>query len=63
MISNWSLDGGYHEEFGMNAYPRRTSSSGAKHGLSLSIRLPDDDLDYQCRNQFEGYKVNILKSS
>ncbi|RZB38943.1 ASC domain containing protein [Asbolus verrucosus] len=54
---NWSLEGGYTEGAGVNAYPDRAYLTGATKGFSFNILTPNGDLDFACKDAFQGYRV------
>ncbi|RZC41681.1 ASC domain containing protein [Asbolus verrucosus] len=53
----WSLQNGYTEDAGLDAYPTRAYLSGANNGFSFNILTSKKDLDYACKNSLQGYRV------
>lgn len=54
---DWTMEYGYTEYAGMDAYPRRALLSGATNGLLFNILTSKEDLDYACKNSLQGYRV------
>ncbi|KAF2903796.1 hypothetical protein ILUMI_02373 [Ignelater luminosus] len=58
-LSEWSVESGYSETAGIEAYPKRTFVAGVKGGLSLTFYVHDDDLDYICGDSLQGFKITL----
>lgn len=57
---HWTLEKGYtnHDP---NTYPRRVNGPGPFSGLYVLLKLNENDIDFVCRGQVQGFKV-ILHS-
>ncbi|XP_050513261.1 pickpocket protein 28 isoform X2 [Diabrotica virgifera virgifera] len=56
--SSWSVDDGYSEGSGKNAYPRRALQSGADNALLVMLLAKSQDNDYIC-NTDVGYSISV----
>jgi amiloride-sensitive sodium channel len=57
--TNWSIENGYTDGAGLSTYPRRALLAGAKNGFSFHLVAFSKDLDYLCKNSYQGYKVSV----
>ncbi|XP_074030574.1 pickpocket protein 28 [Leptinotarsa decemlineata] len=55
--SNWTVDYGYSKGIGLNAYPIRAFLAGADSALEIYLLQLEDDLDYLCAKDTQGFKV------
>lgn len=55
--NRWSLDKGYSEKAGRDAFPRRAFLSGMNGGFIFIGATLDSDSKYSCNAPFTGYKV------
>ncbi|XP_005178342.2 pickpocket protein 28 [Musca domestica] len=54
---SWSLEQGYASNSGLNTYPARVLSAGARAGLFIVLQSFKEELDYGCRGPIQGFKV------
>lgn len=57
--SEWELDLGFHENAGINTFPRRIISGGNRNSLGATLIANKSDLDYLCGDSFQGFKVML----
>ncbi|KAF2903797.1 hypothetical protein ILUMI_02374 [Ignelater luminosus] len=58
-LSEWSVETGYSEKAGTEAYPKRTIMAGVKGGLSITFLVNGDDLDFVCGDSLQGFKITL----
>ncbi|KAJ8927290.1 hypothetical protein NQ314_020293, partial [Rhamnusium bicolor] len=56
-IEGWSLEDGYPKTAKKDTFPRRAMSSGFTGSHILVLADYEDDLDYVCKSQLQGFKV------
>jgi acid-sensing ion channel, other len=44
----WNIDDGYNPSANLDAYPRRVLGAGSKFGLSVLLRIKQNDIDDLC---------------
>lgn len=54
---DWSLQQGYSLNSGLNTYPVRVLSAGARAGLFIVLQSFKQELDFGCRGPIQGFKV------
>lgn len=57
--TNWNLEDGYDDKNanGVETHPFRVFGAGAKAGLSASLKLPGENLEYFCSGPVQGFKI------
>ena len=57
--TNWSPETGYHDfdGEGLDTYPYRVLSAGARTGFFALLGLSDAQMDYVCRGPIQGFKI------
>lgn len=57
--NHYTVDHGYDENAGVDAFPRRALLSGSFNSLIVNMYVNKDDLDYACTT-FQGFQVRKL---
>ncbi|KAF2895510.1 hypothetical protein ILUMI_10665, partial [Ignelater luminosus] len=54
--SQWTLEGGFSEDSGLDTFPRRTIKTGTSGGFQLTLYESEEDSTQNCGEFSEGYK-------
>lgn len=62
--THWTLEEGYKvtESNGLDVYPYRMTSAGAKLGLSAFLRIFQENVNFLCRGPSQGFKILVFKT-
>ncbi|KAG5875019.1 hypothetical protein JTB14_033034 [Gonioctena quinquepunctata] len=55
--SEWNPDGNYEKTSGVKSYPMRAFLAGADNSLQITFIQKNDDLDYLCLDDIQGFSV------
>lgn len=59
-LSDWSVDNGYDPNLRtQEPYPYRVYDAGRQHGLTIILRVDNNDLNYMCGGAVQGFKIGF----